>query len=205
MHVLSTLPERANTLVQKGLREPMLCDSCEQKLSVWEGYAKLVLRGGTTLDFRSEGSTSYVGGLDYAKFRLFQLSVLWRAGMSSLKFFENVRLGPHREVLRQLLVRSDPGSPNRYCCFMFGVRHEGGLLADLILQPVKLRMNGQIAYRFVFGGFLWAFLVASEDVAAPLARCTLRPDGTAVIVTRDAKELRSLGNFADELVRMGRA
>ena len=123
-HEMSVIPEQNNSLHQKGVREPLLCAECEGLFSEWERYASLVLKGGVELSYRREGSLIYIGGLDYAKFRLFQLSVLWRAGVSSLPFFDAVGLGKHAEILRQLLLRGDPGRPFRYGCLMFGIKVE---------------------------------------------------------------------------------
>lgn len=204
MHMLSVIPEKGNSLKQKGLKQPLLCDECEQKISVWEGYATKVLKGGTSLTFRTEGNLAFVSGLDYGKFRLFQLSILWRAGVSSLQFFENVLLGPHEEQIRRLLLAADAGHQNHYCCLMFGMKYDTGVLEQLIMQPARLRLDGQIAYRFTFGGFMWVFLVSSQDLGSPLKEATLRPEGSAVIQIRSVMEMDNLAGFASKLNRMGR-
>jgi hypothetical protein len=105
LQVLSVIPEKGNWREQKGLRERLLCDRCEQRLSVWERYASLVLKGGVPLTYRREGSVVLLSELDYLPFRMFQLSILWRAGVSSLEFFKNVQLGAAR--------RSASKSPTR--------------------------------------------------------------------------------------------
>ena len=205
LQVLSIIPEQANWREQKGLRERLLCDECEQKLSVWERYASLVLKGGVPLTARQEGNIVHISGLDYRQIKLFQLSVLWRAGVSSLQFFENVQLGAHALTLRQLLLAGDPGSPERYGCFMFGLKHEAGAFTGVIMQPGKVRLSGHIAYRFVFGGFVWAMLVSGHDLGAPLNQCTLSASGNTVILLRNATEMGNLISFSVELGKMGRA
>ena len=203
-HALSIIPEQGNSLKQKGLREPLLCEECEQKFSGWERYASLVLKGGVPLSFRREGNVVHLNGLDYPQFRLFQLSVLWRAGVSSLQFFERVQLGCHAEHLRELLLSADPGSPNRYGCFMFGLKFGNATFTQLIVQPGKLKLHGHTAYRFVFGGFMWAFLVSNHDLHAPLTQCLLRPNGEALLLISNAREMQNLTSFFVELQRMGR-
>jgi hypothetical protein len=205
LQILSVIPDQDNWREQKGLRERLLCDACEQKLSVWERYASLVLKGGVPLNYRREGDIVFVSGLDYAQFKLFQLSVLWRAGVSTLNFFEKVQLGSHAEVLRLQLLASDPGSPERYGCFMFGLRHENQAFTGVIMQPGKVRLNGHTAYRFVFGGFLWSMLVSSHDLGSPLNVCTLRSTGDAIFLIRKATDLDDLSSFSVELGRLGRA
>lgn len=203
-HVLSLISDQGNSLKQKGIREPLLCQGCEQKLSVWERYASLVLEGGVELTCRREGKLVYISGLDYAKFRQFQLSILWRAGASSLQFFENVRLGRHEDEIRQLLLAEDPGDTRRYGCLMFGLKFEDKAFPQLIMQPRRLKLSGHTAYQFVFGGFMWVYLISSHDVLPPLVQGVLQPSGETLLVVKDIREMQNLVRFSEELVRMGR-
>lgn len=205
LQVLSLLPDQPNWREQKGLREQLLCDACEQKISVWERYASLLLKGGTPIQYRREGRIICLSGLDYEKFKLFQLSVLWRAGASSLPFFKEVQLGPHAEKLRRQLLAGDPGSEDRYGCVMFGISANNRPFTDVIMQPGKVRLNGYAGYKFVFGGFLWSMLVSSHDIVGPMRQCILRRSGETVLMVRDALEMDNLRAFSEVLLQMGRA
>jgi hypothetical protein len=195
-NVLSSSPDHKDRLEQSGLWERLLCDECEGRFSLWERYASQVLSGGAALNYRRQGDIVYVSGLDYTKFRLFQLSILWRSHISTLKFFEKVDLGPHAERIRVLLHAGDPGRFCRYGTLMFGVRFNGSAMKEVIIQPAVQRLDGHRAVRFVFGGFLWVFLVSSHDIVAPLAKGILQPTGQLLFLNKDAQELRDLSNFA---------
>lgn len=205
LQVLSTAQDKANSLMQKGLKEQLLCDTCEQKLSIWEGYARKVIRGELPLTMTGERSLIYIEGLDYKSFKLFQLSIIWRAGVSKQRFFEHVELGPHSEQLRTLLVDSNPGSPNRYACFMFGITHPSGQTLDVIAQPTRARALRQVAYSFIFGGFHWAYLVSNQDVPAHMKSATLRENGSTIIQRTRADEITNLTSFYEQLSDIGRA
>ena len=82
-HVLSTVLDSPNRYEQKGIREKLLCQSCETLLSKHEGYARTVLFGGTEISVRKEDGNYIIGDIDYKKFKLFQISILWRAGISN--------------------------------------------------------------------------------------------------------------------------
>jgi hypothetical protein len=205
IQVLSVLPHKGNWREQKGLREHLLCEDCEQKISVWENYASLLLRGGVPISYKRDGSIVFISDLDYNKFRLFQLSVVWRAGISKQNFFSNIQLGNHAELLRNLLLDSNPGNPRQYCCIMFGLKHEETTLTDLIMQPGKIRIQGQIVYRFIFGGFMWVFFVSNQNLPTPFLPCSLQPPGIAAFVVRDAIKMKNLVSFCTELNHMGRA
>ncbi len=205
LSLLSVATDQENSLrEQKGWREQLLCTACEQKLSVWERYACLLLEGGTPVTYRTEESSVHLSGLDYVPFKLFQLSILWRAGISSLQFFENVRLGIHAERLRKLLVSGDPGPPNRYGCLMFGLKLEDSTFTQLITQPGRVKVDGSVAYRFIFGGFLWIFVVTAHQLPPLWTKLFLQPNGNGFFLVRDASEMRYLQNFTLKLKKMGR-
>jgi len=136
---------------------------------------------------------------------MFQLSILWRAGVSSLEFFKNVQLGPHAEILRRLLLMGDPGPSKQYCCLIFGLTFGRQAFTGLIMQPGRVRLNNQVSYRFVFGGFLWAMFASSSELPVNLLPCTLQPPGTTAILVREATSMGNLASFANELKHMGRS
>lgn len=98
---------------QKGLREPLLCQRCETKVSVWEGYARSVFSGSAPVRFEHQGALTWLCDLDYKPFKLFLMSILWRAGVARGPFWTRVRLGPHAETLRRMLWEERPGEPRR--------------------------------------------------------------------------------------------
>lgn len=196
-HVISTDEAERNKYQQKGPREPLLCADCEQQFSRYERYASLVLSGGIELGYQFDGPASVLSGLEYKQFRLFQLSVLWRAGVSRHEFFKDVSLGPHEEPLRLALLNEDPGPSERYGCVMYAVVHEGKIQQDLVLQPEHVRFSGLRGYRFVFGGLAWIYVVSSHNSRAGIERVFLQEDGRAVVL------MRKLIDFGD-LVQMSR-
>ncbi len=165
---------------QKGLREALLCQSCETKLSVWEKYVSSVFAGNEALQFTPGNEVTWVNGIDYKRFKLFQLSILWRAGVAAGKFFERVKLGPHQEYIRSMLLNEDPGGSNRYGCLMWAL-HLKGEPASSIIQPTKVSSFPVRAYRFTFGGFLWVFTVASNNLPKSLQPALLQESGQLLV------------------------
>ena len=56
---------------------------------------------------------------DYNRFKLFLLSLLWRASISSRPMFGQIKLPPEvEEDLRQRLLKHLPGEPDLYPCFI---------------------------------------------------------------------------------------
>jgi hypothetical protein len=94
---------------QKGLRERLLCPDCEARFSKWETYALGEPFHRTKQPGIDHGPyMEFI--MDYATFKLFQMSILWRMSVTSLDVFANVQLGKkHEERLRAMLLASDPG------------------------------------------------------------------------------------------------
>ncbi len=56
---------------------------------------------------------------DYNRFKLFLLSLLWRASISSRPIFGQIKLSPEvEEDLRQRILTQQPGEPDLYPCFI---------------------------------------------------------------------------------------
>ena len=203
--ILSVLPEQGNELKQKGERESLLCDCCEKLFSKYERYASLLFTGQLPTTASREGDLITVKGIEYAKLKLFQLSILWRAGVSTLPLFERVQLGPHAERLRVLLHAENPGRPEDYGCVMSLLTASDGTTPSLIMQPTKVRNQGRVTYRFVIGGMVWVYFVSSVAPPYPFPLCVLRETGSAFIGVGKVSEMQDLGAFVQEVSRLGRA
>jgi len=203
-HVLSTLKQRHKPMEQKGIREKLLCGDCEQQLSVYEKYAREVLLGGTKITIKNDGALVKVSDIDYRKFKLFQLSILWRASISSHPLFSRVNLGPHEEKIKDMIYSNNPGKQFDYPCIMFGLFSEIGSHKNFIDQPRKIHIDGQITYRFVFLGYMWSFYVSSHKSVKLINEVALNMNGEIIIGRCPFEELTELRDFAIELKNMGR-
>jgi len=184
-----------NELKQKGEREELLCDQCEGRFARHERYASLVHNGGIPLDAKREGSLIILDGINYTTYKLFQLSVLWRASVSRLPLFERVDLGPHEEILRRQLLNDDAGKPTRYGCVMFGLTMTPGETPALIMQPTRVRSSGINTYKFVFGGIVWNFFVDKQELGYPFNHIMLSESGKLVLQIRAVHEMEDLRKF----------
>lgn len=155
---------------QKGLTQYLLCAACEGKFSRWETYfANVWLNKGKalrpTMLPAPPPKVIQIPNLDYAQFKLFHLSVVWRAGVSSLPTFDNVQLGAQERKLRSRLLQSDPGKPTEYPFFAIALREPrtGGFQDQLVTGPKGARVKGHWVYTFIFGGVQWHYYVSSHE------------------------------------------
>lgn len=169
--------------LQKGTREKLLCSKCETKLSRLEDYARRLFYGGEEFLLSEEESKLVVRGIDYVRFKLFQLSVLWRAAVSNHNFFQGVKLAPgHEERLRKMLHTETPGEFYEYGCVLLGLRARNGTAMDQLMErPFSFRSDGHRCYRFLFGGHYWVFVVSKHTSAFLHKDFFLSEDGTLIV------------------------
>jgi len=203
-NVMSTLPERPRPQEQKGLRERLLCNDCEQQFSRYERYARGVVKGGEGLTVTRHPGRIEIADIDYEKFKLFQMSVLWRSGIASHRMFSRVKLGPHAERLREMLLREDPGRRTDYPCLIFGVIAQGKSIPDFIDQPTRVRLDGLNCYRFIFCGLVWVFFVANHAPTRLARQHVLTEAGGLVIWIKPFEDLGYLQEFGRDLHKLGR-
>jgi hypothetical protein len=178
---------------QRGLTEPLLCATCEQRFGRYEKYADGVMTGQLGHRFRLVGSRITISEIDYTTFKLFQLSILWRASVSSLEFFKLVSLGPHEERIRCMLLGDEPGEPNSYGCLVVFASERGEDISDTFFNPEPLRWSGQRMVKFFFAGSAWLFHCDSRVPPAHLCGLFLQRDGTLTGLTADIAEARRYG------------
>jgi len=187
---------------QSGYWEWLLCGECESRTGEWDRYAANVLKGNVQLEGRREGAVVHLSGIDYAKFKLFQLSVVWRASIAKGEFFKRVILGPHEEVMRSMLLTGDPGPHTQYPCLITSLIMEGAPATGVIVEPTEGRLYGHRTYRFVFGGLLWVFIVTRQQVN-PIPGYLLER-GEISILVRDAMEFEYLTDLMARVIAPGR-
>ena len=203
-HVLSTYKQKDRPKEQKGIREKMLCSDCEQHISRYENYASKVLFDGVPVAVRNEGAGIVISEIDYKLFKLFQLSVLWRASVSEHRMFKDVDLGPHECTIRQMIVSDDPGAEEKYCCVMMGIKSGSDAMSSFIDQPERRRLNGHIAYRFIFGSIAWIYFVTSHGIPKLLKEFILTESGNVRMAFKEIQDMECIIEFAKDVRRMGR-
>jgi hypothetical protein len=184
---------RDNRKRQKGIREPLLCPRCETKLSQWEKYACEVMEGRKALRIEDRADHYLVRGIDYVRFKLFEMSLIWRAGVSSHPNFNKVTLGPHQSDLRNLLYAEDPGGTYDYPCVLTALWLDPNrLVQKAIMLPLPERLNGQRIWFSVAGGLQWIFVVSHHAHRASYAAYYLRDTGELPVCKGDRRLTESI-------------
>ena len=174
--------------LQKGWRERLLCDDCEQFLNEqYEKPMKAQWIEAPKLPTKVRTTPVHVQGLDYRTFKLFHLAVLWRAAVASTGDFAQINLGPHAERIRQMLLRKDPGSPDRYPLFagVLVLPQNSEPAYDVVVPPSITSIEGQPLYQTVYGGCVWGIAVASHSLPEKWRLLMLSDSGGLLATAHD--------------------
>lgn len=166
--VLSTDTNKRRGTRPKGIYEKLLCDECEQKFSKWEGYARDVFHN-LSLKVIEDDRAVVFSGLKYTPFKLFQMSLIWRASIASRPEMHKIDLGPHAEKIRKMLFEDCPGEIYEYGSILMLPALSQELMQQFVYPPERLptKIDGHTAYRAVFGGLFWLFIVSNHSSRVP--------------------------------------
>jgi hypothetical protein len=188
------IQSEGGTIKQRGYRQTgefdkdILCHSCDNEaLGKLDRYASLILYDGYSkiCGYREHPNGmkySYCADIDYAQFKLFLLSILWRASISKRPLFDEVQLGPHEERIRQMLPDSDPGEQLEYPCLIMTSLHLKEHPNDIVAQPSHARVNGGHVYKFLIGGLFYIFFISKHIIPSDLSDVAINSDGEVKII-----------------------
>jgi hypothetical protein len=178
--------------VQTGAWEYLLCAPCEKLLNEFDDYFARTWLEGNALPCQIPREPFLVRGLDYARFKLFHLSVLWRAHVASRSEFAAVQLGRHGEFIRKRLLARDPGPEDKYPIAAACVVDEDGSWNRGLMIPYALvRQDGHHSYLAVFAGSQWIVNVSSHPWGV-LQRGALTEAGTLLVLVHPLSDLRQM-------------
>ena len=184
---------------QKGIWEYLLCEECDNgRFGRYDGHAAELIATPGRLTLPLPGRLAE-NTTDYGLFKLFQMSVLWRAHIASHVMFRPVNLGEkHAERLRRMLLAGDPGPASDYPCVLHAT-YMNAAPAAVILSPLAYKHEGYHQYGFTFGGFHWLYVVASHDVGHPVLKLALQDDGRFLLTASDFTKTHLGGRVAQEV------
>lgn len=103
-----------------------------------------------------------------------------------------------------MLLANDPGPTEAYGCLMFILMHQDEQLHGLIVPPTWARLLEQKAYRFVFGGLVFLYVVSSTPTPKFVSTHFLQQSGSVIIKLQQVQELRFLVDTVAKMHRLGK-
>ncbi|MDP8240166.1 MAG: hypothetical protein P9X24_13840 [Candidatus Hatepunaea meridiana] len=196
LNVLSTGRPPKRHFEQKGIREKLLCDRCEAQFGVYEDYARGVLFGGKEIEVSMANPRGFEFHVDYRKFKLFELSILWRVGVTTTRFFNNIDLGDHAEQLRKILIGEQPGTTDEYGCILIWPVSHRDIVDQLVISMGMTKIEGVPCVRLIMGGICWFYFLSKQAIDPRQSGLFLQEDGSLRIMQGDFGINGYLTNFA---------
>lgn len=167
-----------------------------------EAYAARVLRELPDTSAAKAGDVVRVTGVDYKRFKLFQLSLLWRAGVARQPSFAGVELGRHEAKLRGMLLSGQPGEPMDYPCLLIHTQGSESL-EQIMKMPGRNRFLGHRIYHMVLGGMISGFFVSNHTASIRQTGSFLSVQGVLPIHIGSETAKDFLAGVADNLRKAG--
>lgn len=185
-------------LIQKGIREKLLCKECENKFSKWETVLKKDLVDISNLHSRflniSKLNEKFikVENIRYKEFKLAILSILWRMSISSHRFFQSYSLGPYDEKLRHILYNELTPKETQFPVSISRYELNGQFSSDIIMgfPPGKFDRIFTVQKFLIWGHCFTIFINDQKFPSIPIDMI-LRDKGTLYINIRSLVGLSS--------------
>ena len=172
----------------------------ERVFSDWDDYASdLLLKGKSAFEPKSHNGkviAFQIPEYNYKKLKLFFLSVLWRASVSSQHFFRKVDLGPLEPLIREALLTGNPQSSDWFAVSIAKWSdhpHGAGMM-----DPYRTRFDGVNYYVMYLEQYVIYCKVDKQIPGKALQVLQLRPDSPLIAVGRElsmSKELKIMAGM----------
>src|SRR5206468_5383138 len=133
----------------------ILCQECDNVFSPWENHAQRVMIQECSDAMALHDGPTKIGWkidrFDYRLFKLFFLSLLWRASISTHEFYRRVSVGPFEHDLRRMIKDEDPGAAETFAVAL--ARFDSPAFTAM-LDPHSERYDGINYCRFYLAGFV---------------------------------------------------
>jgi hypothetical protein len=187
----------------------ILCEKCDNEIlgSIYEKYAEFVMfdekaniKSSKTHKAKNGDNFSILYGIDYKKMKLFLLSLLWRASITSRPFFKEVNLGSkHEERIREMLIDGIIPEELEYPIITTSFIRTEMPLKYFVGEPKKIKFQNNInGYSFIIRGFQYIFLVNSMTHSLPNELTDSifnKKDEMTIFYTNNLKEYNFLKNI----------
>ncbi len=191
-------------IIQKGFNQRLLCPDCENHIvNQFEDYFARKWYVERVVPNHYSRPILRLNDLDYARFKLFHLSILWRASISTLAPFNQVSLGESEETLREMLLADDPGKPDDFQILAVLVLFPGSteVLHGMLSSPTSGTLDGQPLFTFLFGGCMWMYFASLGKPHQMFSQVGLSEAGNMILPVREFQAIKPLHSFFTEYVQ----
>ena len=171
----------------------IVCSKCENIWREWDNYAQLLLADkplNGRLLYRNNKRICYiVDNYEYRKLKLFFISMVWRASVSSQPFFSKVSLGQFEDIAKKHITNNDPGDSEVFSVTLAKFDHP---LAGPILDPHDDKYSGVNYLRFYLAGYIAYVKVDHKPTPPTFSQFAMAENRPLYIICRDFTKSKEL-------------
>ena len=178
----------------------ILCSDCEQKFQEIDSYGKQLLLADKDKQKEVINDEKVIGFIaeefNYDLLKLFFISILWRASVSSHKFYSRIKLGPFEERAKQMIWENCAGEHGDFSCFL--ARFSDELGRSLFMDPHREKRGGVNFYRFYLLGYVLYIKVDKRPTPVSWEPFVIKRNSPLCIISRDlnnSKEYKVIRNL----------
>ncbi|EPF7979348.1 hypothetical protein [Vibrio harveyi] len=181
----------------------ILCRECEDKFQTLDDYGYRALLGAECQQTPLIDNEKIVGyefsGVDGDKLKLFFISILWRASISTHSFYSKVKLGKLEGLAKQHVWNFDAGDEDDFSFVL--AKFEGDLTAKTIMDPHPEVWEGVDYQRFYLGSYI-LYIKVDEKKTPESWRPFIANSGKLFVVSRGPIEKSKEFKLLTETVGM---
>lgn len=169
----------------------LLCNECDNSIiGKYESYSARLINGSlkgknkikTNVWKSIDGITHMdISNLDYPMLKLFLLSLLWRAHISSHDEYSSVKLGPYAEKIRRALLEVNPGKDDDIIISITKLEQTAGY-STFIGQPLKHKVSNTTCYSIIINGYIIVYYLKPNRITSRINHQVLKEKGTITIM-----------------------
>ncbi len=192
----------------------ILCKECDNKvIGSLESYSSIVIWGGKSNSNlypsyqkrlnQLEQKYLHVTNIDYSKFKLFLLSIIWRASISKQKIFNSVSLGAeHENKIRKMIFEKNPGESNDYPVGIFILTENSKSPTKMISNPIKVKNSNNLSYIFLINGLVINYNIEGADEREFYNNIKIKDNNTMDVYIFDEEDSKEfLDNYLKKKLR----
>jgi len=172
----------------------IVCNDCENIWREWDDYAQKLLAEeplNGQARYRDGQKIAYmVKDFDYKKLKLFFISMIWRASVSSHQFFSRISLGPFEKIAKDFITNNNPGDSEDFSVTLSKFCHPLGKQSTM--DPYQYKNSDVNYYRFYLAGYIADIKVDHKLTPMPLSQITMSENKPLYILCRDFRKSKEL-------------
>ena len=172
----------------------ILCRDCEDKFQNVDDYGQQILlqqeADHEKLMVHGKVHGYRVKNVDYKKLKLFFISVLWRASLSTQSFYEKVNLGPYQNKAKYLIWTNGSGEQSDFAFVV--AKFTDSSIGKTMLDPHPERWQGVNYYRFYMYGYVVYIKVDKQKSPDIFKKIEMAADGDLIIIGRSIENSSEL-------------